>query len=58
MMLILRSIHINYFSGLNNDVVLNKRVGWIFSLPGKNACLWKIFKSYYVKKLHGGRIFL
>jgi hypothetical protein len=22
-----------YFSGPNNDVVLNKRVGWIFSSP-------------------------
>ena len=33
-------------------MVLNKCVGWIFSLPfiGENACLWKIFKSCLVKK--------
>ena len=47
-------------SGLNNDVVLNKRVGWIFSLPfiGENACLWKNFKSYYIgEKTHVDKIF-
>jgi hypothetical protein len=42
-------------SGPNNDVVLDKRVSWIFCSPfiGENACLWKIFKSYWVKNAFG-----
>ena len=38
----------NYSSGLNNGVVLNKCVGWIFcsSFIGENSCLWKNFESY------------
>jgi hypothetical protein len=49
-----------YSSGLNNSVVLNKRVGWIFCSPfiDENACLWKNLKSDYVgEKTHVGRIF-
>ena len=48
----LPAINATVFSGPNNGVVLNKHVGWIFSLPfiGENACLWKNFKSYQVKK--------
>ena len=41
-----------YSSGPKHGVVLNELVGWIFCLPfiGENACLWKNFKSYWVKK--------
>ena len=49
-----------YSSGPNNCVVLNKRVGWIFCSPlaGQNSCLWKIFKSYYVKNRMWAGFFL
>ena len=41
-----------YFSGPNNGVVLNKHgLDILFAFcTGKNICLWKNFKSDWVKK--------
>ena len=59
------NVHVLHFgslelSGPNNGVVLNKRVDWIFCSPfiSENACLWKNFKSYEVKKRMWAGFFL
>ena len=51
-------VFLGYFSGPNNGVVLNKCVGWIFSLSFIGECMFmENFQIFIGEKTHVGGIF-